>query len=134
MFCEKGVLKNVPKFTEKHLCQSLFFITVPGLRPATLLKERLLEQLQTLAQVFPCEFRKNFKNTFFYRAPLVAASKTFVRKPTTHAKKKLTTIYIKSSYPFAIQYFFIFLFSASYDILKTRVFRNNAILLRVYLM
>ena len=24
MFCKKGVLKNVTKFTGKHLCQSLF--------------------------------------------------------------------------------------------------------------
>ena len=28
----KGVLKNVPKFTGKHLCQSLFFNKVAGLR------------------------------------------------------------------------------------------------------
>ena len=26
VFCEKGVLKNVAKFTGKHLCQSLFFL------------------------------------------------------------------------------------------------------------
>ena len=32
------VLKNCEKFTEKHLCQSLFFNNVAGLRPATLLK------------------------------------------------------------------------------------------------
>ena len=25
VFCEKGVLRNFAKFTEKHLCQSLFF-------------------------------------------------------------------------------------------------------------
>ena len=29
---------------------------------------------ETLAQVFSCEFCKNFKNSFFYRRPLVAAS------------------------------------------------------------
>ena len=29
------------KFTGKHLCQSLFFNKVEGLRPATLLKKRL---------------------------------------------------------------------------------------------
>ena len=38
---KKGVLKNFTKFTGKHLCQSLFFNKVPGLRPATLLKKRL---------------------------------------------------------------------------------------------
>ena len=25
VFCKKGVLRNLTKFTEKHLCQSLFF-------------------------------------------------------------------------------------------------------------
>ena len=25
VFCKKGILKNVTKFTGKHLCQSLFF-------------------------------------------------------------------------------------------------------------
>ena len=33
MFCKKGVLKNFAKFTGKHLCQSLFFNKVVGLRP-----------------------------------------------------------------------------------------------------
>ena len=32
VFCEKGVLKNFTKFTEKHLCQSLFFNNIAGLR------------------------------------------------------------------------------------------------------
>ena len=38
---EKGALKNLTKFTGKHLCQSLFFNKVAGLRPATLSKKRL---------------------------------------------------------------------------------------------
>ena len=33
--CEKGVLRNVAKFTGKHLSQSLFFNKVAGLRPAS---------------------------------------------------------------------------------------------------
>ena len=41
VFCKKGVLKNFAKFTGKHLCQSLFFNKVAGLRPVTLLKKRL---------------------------------------------------------------------------------------------
>ena len=32
---EIGVLKSFTKFTGKHLCQSLFFNKVAGLRPAT---------------------------------------------------------------------------------------------------
>ena len=35
VFCRKGVLRNFAKFTGKHLCQSLFFNKVAGLRPAT---------------------------------------------------------------------------------------------------
>ena len=38
---KKGFLRNFTKFTEKHLCQSLFFNKVTGLRPATLLKKKL---------------------------------------------------------------------------------------------
>ena len=33
VFHKKGVIKNFEKFTEKHLCQSLFFDKVAGLRP-----------------------------------------------------------------------------------------------------
>ena len=44
VFCKKGVLKNFTKFTEKHLCQSLFFNKVTG------------------------------QNTYFYRTPLVKNS------------------------------------------------------------
>ena len=32
--CENGVLRNFTKFTRKHLCQSLFWTKVAGLRPA----------------------------------------------------------------------------------------------------
>ena len=32
VFCKKEVLKNVTKFTGKHLCQSIFFNKVAGLR------------------------------------------------------------------------------------------------------
>ena len=31
VFCEKSVLRNFAKFTEKHLCQSLFFNKASGL-------------------------------------------------------------------------------------------------------
>ena len=41
VLCKKGALRNFSKFTGKHLCQSLFFNKVAGLRPATLLKKRL---------------------------------------------------------------------------------------------
>ena len=41
VFCKKGVLRNFAKFTGKHLCHSLFFNKVAGLRTATLSKKRL---------------------------------------------------------------------------------------------
>ena len=41
LFYKKDVFKNFVKFTGKHLCRSLFFNKVAGLRPAFLLKRRL---------------------------------------------------------------------------------------------
>ena len=41
VFCKKRVLRNFTKFIEKHLCQSLFFNKVAGVRPAALLTKRL---------------------------------------------------------------------------------------------
>ena len=65
MFFRIGVLKNFAIFTGKHLCRSLFLIKLQCWRPATLLK-------RDSTQVFSCEYCKIFKNTFFYRTPLVA--------------------------------------------------------------
>ena len=53
---KKGVLGNFTKFTGKHLCQSLFFNKVAGLRPI---------KKETLAQVFSCEFYEISKNNVF---------------------------------------------------------------------
>ena len=41
VFYKKGVLRYLTKFTRKHLCQSLIFNKVAGIRPATVLKKRL---------------------------------------------------------------------------------------------
>ena len=68
VFCRKGVLRNFSKFTEKHLCQSLFLNKVLGLRPATLLKRTLWRKC------FPVKFCEISKSTIFYRTPTVAAS------------------------------------------------------------
>ena len=45
---KKGVCRNFTKFAEKHLCQSLFFNKVAGLRPAILLKKRLCHRCYPL--------------------------------------------------------------------------------------
>ena len=57
-FVEKGVLRNFTKFTGKHLCQSLFFNKVAGLRRATLLKKRLWHRC------FPVNFVKFLRTPF----------------------------------------------------------------------
>ena len=43
VFCKKSVLKNLAKFTGKHLCQCLYL-------------SLQLYSKETLAQVFSCEF------------------------------------------------------------------------------
>ena len=69
---EKGVLINFTKFTGKHLCQSLFFNKVAGLRPAFLFKK------ETLEQVFSCQFCEISKNTFFIEHPSTTASEYII--------------------------------------------------------
>ena len=54
-------------FRGKHPYCNLFFNKVAGLRPATLPKK-------IPTQVFSCEYYEIFKNSFFYRTPLWAAS------------------------------------------------------------
>ena len=54
----KGVLRNFTKFTVKHLCQSLFFNKVAGLRSATLLKKSLWHRR------FPVNFAKFLRKPF----------------------------------------------------------------------
>ena len=55
---KKGVLKNFVNFTGKHMCQSLFFNKVAGLRPAALLKKRLRHRW------FPVNFAEFLITTF----------------------------------------------------------------------
>ena len=62
VFYKKCVLRNFVKLTGKHLCQSLFFNKVIGLRPATFLKKRLWHRC------FLVNFTK-FLGTPFYRTP-----------------------------------------------------------------
>ena len=60
VFWKKDVLRNLTKFTKKHLCQSLFFNKVGGLRDSG-------------TGVFAW-FSQISRNIFLHRAPLVAAS------------------------------------------------------------
>ena len=66
---KKGVLKNFAKFTVKHLCQSLFFNKVVGLRPATLLKKRLWQRcfLVNFAKFLRTPFLENTSGRLLLR-------------------------------------------------------------------
>ena len=57
MFCKKAALRDFPKFTGKHLCQSLFITKVGGQGRQFYLK-------RTLAQVFPVNFAKFGRTPF----------------------------------------------------------------------
>ena len=58
---KKGFLKNFSKFTGKHLCQSLLFNKVAGVRPATLLIKRLWYRCS------PVNFEKSLRKPFFFK-------------------------------------------------------------------
>ena len=55
---KKGVLRNFPKFTGKHLGQRLFFDKVARIRPAALLKKGLWHRC------FPVNFAKFLRTPF----------------------------------------------------------------------
>ena len=59
VFFYKGILRNFAKFSGKHLCLGLSFDKIPGLRPATLLKERLWHRC------FLVNFEKFLRTPFF---------------------------------------------------------------------
>ena len=61
VFCKKVVLRNFAKCTGKHLCQSLFFNKVAGLRLATLLKKRVWHRC------YPVNFMKFLRTTFIIK-------------------------------------------------------------------
>ena len=59
LFYKKGVLRNFARFTEKHLCQSLFLLKFIRPQACNFIKK------ETLTQVFSCEFCEIFKNSLF---------------------------------------------------------------------
>ena len=59
VFCKRGVLKNLATFRGKHLCWSLFFNKVAGLRHAALVKKRLQHRC------FSVNFAKFLRTPFF---------------------------------------------------------------------
>ena len=86
VFCKKGVLRNFAKFTGKHLCQILFVNEVAGLRPASLLKERLWHRC------FPVDFVRFLRTPFYIEHLLVAASAKIVFVSTINAESTLVVV------------------------------------------
>ena len=82
---KRGVLRNFAKFPEKHMCQSLFFNKVAGLRPATLLKRDSTGAF--------CKFCNIFKNTYVieHLRQLILASCTFSLHPASRGDVVLTS-------------------------------------------
>ena len=70
VFFQKGVLKNFPIFTGKHLCHSLFYNKVVGLKPETLLKRILWHRC------FSVNLRNFSEHDLFIEHPPVAASES----------------------------------------------------------
>ena len=69
---KKSVHRNFTKFTGKHLCQSLFFKKVAGLRPETLLKKRLWHGR------FPVNFVEFLRTPFFKEHLWTTASENHI--------------------------------------------------------
>ena len=103
MFCKKGVLRNIAKFTGKHLCQSLFFNKIAGLRPATLLKKRLWHRC------FPVNFAK------FRRTPIFTEQLRWLLLLLSYSNLlEETSIIIKNVY--FIQLYRYFNFAGSFNL------------------
>ena len=72
---------------EKHWKLRQFKVTEVVAREKAFLEISYNSQENTLAQVFSCEFCENSNNTFYYRTPLVAASKVKAKRPLSHISK-----------------------------------------------
>ena len=76
VICKRGVFWNFAKFTGKHLWQNLFFIKAAGL--SLQLYQKRDPGTDVFHRVFFCEYCGIFKNSRFYRTPLVAASRIII--------------------------------------------------------
>ena len=78
MFCQKAVLRNLTKFARQHLCRSLFFNKVEGMRPVGKQENRCkpatLSKVRSPMLVFSNEFLEVFQDTFFHSTPPAVTS------------------------------------------------------------
>ena len=83
VFCKKGVLRSFAKPAGIHLCQSFFFNRVAGLRPPTLLKNRLWHRC------FPVNCAKFLRTPFLHNASGGCLSDVYViMKPNNFSSSK----------------------------------------------
>ena len=95
MKCNTGLkcFKELETVTQRCSLKMVFFKISQNLQEKTDLQE-------TLAQVFPCEFRKNFKNTSFYRtSPVAAFEESIFKKISTWLFPNYFTKWEKPSSP-----------------------------------
>ena len=99
VFCKKDALGDFAKFTE-HLCQSLFFNKVAGLRPAILLKKRLCHRC------FPVNSVKFLRTRFLQNTSgrLLLRIDSFLICHISHLESKPAT-YLEI--PFSCRFFFV---------------------------
>ena len=86
VFCKKGVLRNLTKFTGKHLCQRLFFNKVEG-----------FIKKQTLAQVLCRGFCQISKKPFYteHLQWLLLPLKKFVLEPFCYSRSRIINTHNK---------------------------------------
>ena len=108
VFCQKYSLRNFAKLTEKHLCWSLFFNEVAGLRHETLLKKWLQ------CSCFPVCFA-TFLEIYFLQN-ISGAIVKFETVVVNYTLSKIATIYV------AFHYFVRFL---HWSCLTNLLLKNN---------
>ena len=118
MFYKIRVFKNFTKFKIKHLCQSLFLIDRKPPDDCFYSTEKYFTNKVAKS---PLEKEEKIEET--------------TGKKNNNARRKinLTSNHIKL-YPLTVlKNFFAPFFSASHDALTARIFRSNAIAMRIYL-
>ena len=102
----KKVLLEISQNSQENTCARVSFLN--------------FIKKETLAQVFSCKFFQNFKNNFFYRTPLEAASLNFIHH--THdlllvlTLVSLTFKYVGTSFNFTKKIFQVTIIFYSLDI------------------
>ena len=97
LFCTQ-ILCNIPMWKSLwYQCGCVPFYRIALHSLVNLLWSLLLYLKETLAEVFPVEFCKNFKNTFFHKTSLVTAIVFFLSILLYYIPKKTCSIFYWSS-------------------------------------